>query len=101
MSWVGEVRFNETDNIPSDSKQIGTTWFKVNKNGTPDRRFKDNYQIPIVRYGDLVLKTQNGLFEEYQFSNFELSQEFAVTFLNYLQELKKISAISNYKIEPQ
>ncbi len=48
-----------------------------------------------MRYGDLILKTQNGLFEQYHFSNFDLSQQFAITFLNYLQEVKKISAVAD------
>ena len=39
--------------IPDDSKVIGQTWAKVNKNGKPDLRFKDNYTIPIVGYGSL------------------------------------------------
>jgi hypothetical protein len=41
------TRFTETSTVPRDSKIIGKTWAKVNKNGTRDKRFKSNYQIPV------------------------------------------------------
>ncbi len=63
------VRFNEEETIPSDSQVVGTTWAKANKDGSRDRRFAQNYQIPIVRYGSLTLKSTSGLWEEFQFSN--------------------------------
>lgn len=34
---------------------MGTTWLYVNKNGGPDRRFKDNRQLPILLYWHLRL----------------------------------------------
>jgi hypothetical protein len=36
--------------VPEDSDLIGHAWKYVNKNGGPDRRFKDNLQLPKVRY---------------------------------------------------
>ncbi|HTZ88748.1 MAG TPA: DUF4236 domain-containing protein [Alloacidobacterium sp.] len=63
------VRFNEDETVPSDSQVIGTTWAKANKDGSRDRRFANNYQIPIVHYGLLTLKSANGLWEEFHFSN--------------------------------
>ncbi len=78
------VSFLETSSIPSDSKIIDYTWAKVNKNGSRDKRFKDNYQIPVVRYGEIAIRTENGLHEEYQFSNYEASEDFYNKF-NYYQ----------------
>lgn len=81
------VRFVEKEIVPSDSKIIDYTWAKVNKNGTPDRRFKDNYQIPIVRYGEIRLKTKTGLHEEYKFSNYEAVEAFCRAFDVYRKSL--------------
>ncbi|MES2848670.1 MAG: DUF4236 domain-containing protein [Bacteroidota bacterium] len=78
-----ESRFMEEEIIPSDTKIIDTTWAKVNKNGEPDRRFKGNYEIPIVRYGQLHLNSNSGLNESYAFSNFEKSETFFETFASY------------------
>lgn len=63
-------RFIEEDEecVPDDSEVIDETWAKVNRDGSPDRRFKENYRMPVVAYGTLALKTKSGLDEVYQFS---------------------------------
>lgn len=87
------VRFVETGIVPTDSKIIDRTWAKVNKNGTPDKRFKDNYEIPIVRYGNIALQTSTGLNEEYEFSNYEFAEAFSSAFLNYQNTIKALRNI--------
>lgn len=87
------VRFIETGIVPADSKIIDRTWAKVNKNGTPDKRFKDNYEIPVVRYGNVALQTSTGLNEEYEFSNYEFAEAFANAFLNYQHTIKTLQNI--------
>lgn len=82
------VRFTETGTIPRDSKVIAKTWAKVNKNGTPDKRFKGNYQIPIVKYGEIQLTTKTGVNEDYEFSNYELTEEFGKAFREYQAEFR-------------
>lgn len=47
------VDFRESGSIPSDATQVGSTWQYVNKNGSPDRRFANNRQLPILRYSEL------------------------------------------------
>lgn len=69
-------RFRETDGVPSDSRVLGYGWERENKNGSRDRRFKENRQIPIACYGQLGL-IGSGMNEEYQFSNAEHAEEFA------------------------
>lgn len=59
----------EADSVPSDSEVIGQTWRYVNKNGGPDRRFANNPQIPILRYGELTLRSPSGLNFVLQCSN--------------------------------
>ncbi|MGL6128940.1 DUF4236 domain-containing protein [Chryseobacterium artocarpi] len=82
------TRFTETSTVPRDAKIIGQTWAKVNKNGTRDKRFKSNYQIPVVRYGNIRLSTRTGLHEEYEFSNYEFTEEFGKAFKEFQSEFR-------------
>jgi len=61
--------YHEDEHLPGDTQIIGTTWLKANKNGSRDMRFVSNREIPIVKYGQLVLKSNHGLWEEFHFSN--------------------------------
>lgn len=69
--------FTESEVVPSDARVIGSTWAKANKNGSRDRRFKHNRQLPILQYGTLNLSTAGGLNEEFMFSNAEATAAFA------------------------
>lgn len=71
------TRFIETDGVPSDSQVVGHTWRFVNKNGSPDRRFKDNRQIPIAQYEELKLSSAQGIHELYHFSRVGRAEFFA------------------------
>lgn len=82
------VRFVESGKVPPDSKIIDQTWHKVNKNGAPDKRFRDNFQIPIVRYGRIALRTKAGVNEEYQFSNYEAAEAFSFAFMDFMNTIK-------------
>jgi hypothetical protein len=66
---TASVNFQEVEGVPGDSRTVGQTWVKANKDGSPDRRFANNYQIPIIAYGLLSLKSDSGLWEEFHFSN--------------------------------
>jgi hypothetical protein len=67
-SATAHARYIENEVVPSDSPQIGTTWRYVAKNGGPDRRFKDNRQLPILQYGVLALTSNSGVSEMFQCS---------------------------------
>jgi hypothetical protein len=67
-------RFIEQEPIPSDSPVVSQAWAKSNKDGSPDRRFRGNYQIPVVLYSEIVFTSDTGLHEEFQFSNRLLAQ---------------------------
>ena len=85
------TRFVEIERVPSDSKIIEYTWAKVNKNGSPDKRFKGNYQIPVVRYGTISLSTQTGMNEEWEFSNYEACEKFAHDFNDYQTTMNSLT----------
>jgi TPR repeat protein len=70
------VRFIEEQTIPSDTQTVGQAWAKSNKDGSADRRFRGNYQIPIALYGALLFTSRSGLQEEYQCSNPALAERF-------------------------
>lgn len=54
------TRFIEHGQVPRDGERIGTTWRYANKGGGPDRQYKNNPQLPIMRYGELTLTAQPG-----------------------------------------
>jgi hypothetical protein len=74
---VSSVRFVERDPIPKDAQVVGQTWQYVNKNGTPDQRFKNNKQIPVCLYGQVFLRSPSGLNVELQISNVQNARDFA------------------------
>lgn len=64
-----QTRFVEAEAVPSDAQVVSQAWYKANRDGSPDRRFKDNYQIPVCLYGDLTFHSVTGLLEGYSVSN--------------------------------
>ncbi|MDT0678755.1 DUF4236 domain-containing protein, partial [Zunongwangia sp. F117] len=82
-------RFIEEEKVPGDASIIEYTWAKVNKNGTPDKRFKANYQIPVCKYGSIKLSSSTGLNEAYLMSSFEKAEEFANAMEAYQQAVKQ------------
>lgn len=52
LSIKNYVVYND---FASDSKILYYTWKYVNNNGSPDRRFKNNRQVPVCKYGQLEI----------------------------------------------
>ncbi len=71
------TRFIESSGVPADSVQVDSTWKYVNKSGGPDKRFKDNRQLPIMAYAEITLATAEGLHTVLQISNVAAAEEFA------------------------
>jgi hypothetical protein len=88
---TGPVTFIEEEKVPPDSRIVGHTWAKANKDGSPDRRFANNYQIPICEYGLIRLSSNSGLNEEFQFSNAQAAHEFGLAFAAYASALASTS----------
>lgn len=72
---LGESRFVETDPVPKDANILGYTWLKVNKNGTRDKRYKNNRQVPVCQYGRVDIQSSSGLRIELMCSNIETVKE--------------------------
>jgi hypothetical protein len=56
-------RFIEDGPVPSDAKIIDRTWRYLNKNGTPDRRFNNNRQLPVCSYSEYIFSSWTGVYE--------------------------------------
>ena len=66
--YSSNVRFAEEETVPPDAQVVDNTWKYANKSGGPDRRFSNNYEIPIVEYEELSLTSRSGLNEMFQIS---------------------------------
>lgn len=82
------LRFLEEEKVPSDSIIVDHTWVKVNKDGTRDKRFKENYQIPVCLYGEFLLSSNTGLNEVYSLSNYEKAENFARSMNDFQSAIK-------------
>lgn len=61
-------QFIEENDLPAEAEVVEYTWKYVNKKGTPDKRFKDNRQLPVVRYEEIRFTNPAGLNELIQIS---------------------------------
>lgn len=72
---VSSSKFIEGGSVPSDATVVGQTWKYVNKKGGPDKRFKDNRQLPILLLDSLVLSSSTGLDFRVDFSRQGIASE--------------------------
>ncbi len=87
---AGHSHFTETEGVPSDASVVGKTWAKANKDGSRDRRFANNRELPIALYGQIHLSGPGGLNEAFMASRPGPCTEFA----GAVQELKRLLASS-------
>ena len=76
------VRKNEIKNgdchIPSDTTVSRYSWQYVNRDGSPDKRFKDNKKVPICWYGGIYIQSPEGLNVAIFVSNLNLASELEI-----------------------
>lgn len=78
-----DLEYVEQEMCPRDATVIGQTWKYVRRDGGPDRRFNNNRQFPIVRYGVVALSSQN--FIAYLIiSNLQVASSFTQSFSQIL-----------------
>ncbi len=73
----GQTSFIESGQVPPDTEITGYTWQYVNKNGSPDRRFNNNRQIPVVNYGVISIQSVTGLNLVMHVSSVAITRDFA------------------------
>jgi Protein of unknown function (DUF4236) len=74
------TRFVEVEEVPSDANVVSQVWAKENKDGSPDLRFNQNYQLPVCEYAEVTLSTFTGLQEKYLVSNVMAAERFVSAF---------------------
>lgn len=74
--------FIESQGVPSDATVVGHTWQYVNKNGTPDKRYSNNRQLPKCKYGYIKLESSSGLNVELSCSDYNRIVQFGQGFSN-------------------
>lgn len=72
-----DSNFIEEGTVPGDTTVLFHTWKHPNKSGGPDRRFANNYQIPVCLYESVHLTSPNGLNELLQVSCSGVTAPFA------------------------
>ncbi len=70
---IGEI-CNQTP--ASDCKFLKKVWLYTNKDGSPDKRHKDNRQLPVYEIGRIDISSPNGLDIRLAFSNIDLLEKF-------------------------
>lgn len=93
---VDGVRFHEVEGVPRDAKVVGQTWAKTNKDGSPDKRFKENYQIPVCLYGQIAFRSETGVTEEYMVSDANA----AIAFVEAVNAYKTALAETELPVQP-
>lgn len=68
---------------PKDFLKVGERWEKQNKDGSPNKRYKENRLLPIVKYLRFDIADLSELDETYLFSNIDKGKEFIKAFRNY------------------
>lgn len=89
---LSPTRFIEEDEAPADAEQVGETWKRVKEDGSPDKRFADNPVIPILLYGEMLLRTPASATEAYVVSNYTSAGGFAVALDGHKRALAKLQA---------
>lgn len=79
---VSQTQFIEDEGAPADSKIVGQTWKYVNKKGGPDKRFKNNPQLPVVLYETINFTSSSGLNEVIFLSRTDTGGEFRKAVFN-------------------
>lgn len=85
IKWQ-DSNFIEDGTVPSDTTVLYYVWKHPNKNGGPDRRFSNNYQIPVCLYESIHLNSENGLNELLQVSRSGVAKPFADAIKRLAQE---------------
>ena len=56
-----QTQFAGDGDVPADAQVVDRTLLYVSKNGTPDRRFSNNRQLPVALYSQINISSSSGL----------------------------------------
>lgn len=95
---VGNVIFIENGVTPKDAEIVGHTWQYVNKNGSPDKRYNNNRQLPKCNYGTLVFKSETGLNVIIYISNVNNARQFSNVVKKMNDEAERVRKIAEQEV---
>lgn len=73
---IVETPIVEMETVPQDAKILYSTWQNVNIDGTPDRRFSYNREIPVCEYAEIRITGYSGLIIPLLVSNVKKAVKF-------------------------
>ena len=76
----------EDEYSPLDSELIQYQWLHVNKDGSRDKRYVDNKQLPVYKYGKIDISSPEGIKESFLVSNEKLSSKLKESYEKYKKE---------------
>lgn len=80
-----DSNFREPSNsIPSDTIVLYQKWLHENNDGSRDKRYTNNYQIPVCAYGQIELLSSNGLHIVLMGSNREKTKKLYESFNDFI-----------------
>jgi hypothetical protein len=94
----GLTRFIESETLPADAEVVGSTWQYLNKDGSPDRRFNGNRELPICRYSEYTFQSAQGLNEKISTSKVGALDAF-ITYLRAIGELQTRMQPGDHQIQ--
>jgi hypothetical protein len=77
----------EPNHVPQGAMVVEKAWQHANKDGSRDRRFKNNRELPVCEYGQLTITSITGLQEAYLFSEVEPTRVFSLSFDKFQKKL--------------
>lgn len=66
---ITAVGFLESGTVPTDAELVQYVWAYANNDGSPDRRYANNKQYPVLKYGKICMRTASGLNIQFMCSN--------------------------------
>jgi len=87
---IGSQGFIESEQVPKDATVTGYTWQYVNKNGSPDKRYSNNRQLPRCSYGVLKFSSPNGFDVMLYISNVNNASSFKTLVTNMIKEAEQM-----------
>ena len=87
---ISTKRFVESERVYSDAEVVDYTWYYTNKNGERDLRFSNNKKFPVCNYGELTIKSPNGIHTVIEFSNHKLSDDIQQSLILFGNKFNKI-----------
>lgn len=91
---VKSTRFIEDGSQPRDAQVVDRTWRYVNKKGGPDKRFKDNRELPVCLYDEVQLSSSTGLNALLNLSRSNTAPDFAASVQSMISAFPKERSIA-------